>query len=260
MWIEDALPDGSKPSAEAGGWQFVEAPSPVLSGSKSSLRTSQGLSQHYFTDAKPGLRVGEGDILFAYVYLDPANPPKEVMLQFNDGTWEHRAAWGEDIIPWGAANSPSRVLAGPLPEAGKWVRLEIPAAQVGIAAGSIISGWAFSQHDGTVYWDKAGILSNIPQANETWVSQLAWEAFERLQTKSTLPPPVLEAIKLEADKRSEAQTKLIREHFLQNVYGPTKRAVRPAATTGRRPDQETRRSGNFDHQHHGDGRHAAAAR
>ena len=61
---------------------------------------------------------------------------KEVMLQFNDGAWEHRAIWGEDLIPYGTPISPSRVLAGPLPEAGKWVRLEISASQVGIAPGS----------------------------------------------------------------------------------------------------------------------------
>ena len=63
----------------------------------------------FFTGADPGLRVGEGDKLFAHVYLEPKDPPKEIMLQFNDGSWEHRATWGEDVIPWGAANSPSRL-------------------------------------------------------------------------------------------------------------------------------------------------------
>ncbi len=164
------------------------------------------------------------------MYLDPLNPPKEVMLQFNDGSWEHRALWGEDIIPWGSANSPSRVLAGPLPEVGKWVRLEIAAAAVGIAPGATINGWAFTQHDGTVNWDKAGIVSRTPQDNENWTSQLAWEAYERAQAKSVLPPPVLEAVKLEPAKRNEAQQKLVRDHFLQNVYAPTRAVFAPLQT------------------------------
>ncbi len=186
--------------------------------------------------------MGEGDIFFAYVYLDPINPPKEVMLQFNDGAWEHRAIWGEDIIQWGTAGSPSRIAAGPLPDVGKWVRLEIAAAKVGIAPGATINGWAFTQHDGTVYWDKAGIVSRTPQDNENWTSQVAWEAYERVQSKSTLPGPVLEAVKLEADKRNEAQQKLIRDHFLQNVYGPTRAVFVPLQTQIADTDcQENRR-------------------
>ncbi len=185
------------------------------------------MTQHYFTEAKPGLRVGEGDVLFAYVYLDPANPPKAVMLQFNDGSWEHRAVWGEDIIPWGSPNSPSRILAGALPEVGKWVRLEIPAATVGLASGATLNGWAFTQHDGAVYWDKAGIVTRTLQEGQNWTSQLAWEAYERAQSKSTLPGPVLEAVKLESAKRNEAQQKLVRDHFLQNVYAATRETFSP---------------------------------
>ena len=122
MWIEDGLPSGSQPAGNEGpkkSWQFVTAPqAPVFAGNKSSVRTSKGLTQHFFTGANPGLKVGEGDHLFAYVWLDPKNPPKEIMLQFNNGTWEHRATWGEDVIPWGTAKSPSRHAAGPL--AGAW--------------------------------------------------------------------------------------------------------------------------------------------
>ena len=57
------------------------------------------------------------------------------MLQFNNGNWEHRAIWGEDVIPWGTANSASRHAVGTLPEVGKWVRLEVAAGEVGLKAG-----------------------------------------------------------------------------------------------------------------------------
>src|SRR5690606_5677837 len=136
VWIEDDLPAGAKPVASGAGqgaWEFVSGPDhPVYSGTKATTRTAQGNSQHFFTDATPGLRVGEGDRLFAYVYLDPKNPPREIMLQFNDGSWDHRAIWGEDLIEWGAANSPSRRAMGPLPQTGQWARLEVAAAEVGL--------------------------------------------------------------------------------------------------------------------------------
>ncbi len=98
VWIEDDLPKGAQPSGNEGSeksWQFVTAPQhPVHGGNKSTLRISKGLTQHFFTNASPGLKIGKGDRLFAYVWLDPKNPPQEIMLQFNNGTWEHRAVWG----------------------------------------------------------------------------------------------------------------------------------------------------------------------
>lgn len=222
VWIEDDLPPGAKAQGDT-PWVFVsKADKPVFSGEKASTRTAEGLSQHFFTEAKPGLKIGEGDKLFAYVYLDPEKPPKEIMLQWNDGVWEHRATWGEDLIPWGNANSPSRFAMGPLPEAGKWVRLEVECAKVGLNPGAVLNGWAFTQHGGTVYWDKAGSVTRTPQDGQSFESLLAWEAYEKAQTKSTIPPMVLEAIKLEADKRNDGQKKAIRDYFLENIYAKTK--------------------------------------
>jgi hypothetical protein len=227
VWIDDDLPPGAKPQGNT-PWQFVsKADKPVFSGEKASTRTAEGLSQHFFTEASPGLRVGEGDRLFAYVYLDPEKPPREIMMQWNDGSWEHRATWGEDVIPWGAANSPGRLAIGPLPDKGTWVRLEVEAAKVGLNPGAVINGWAFTQHDGTVYWDKAGIVTRTPQAGASFESQVAWESYEKAQSKSTLPPPVLEALKAEADKRNDAQKKLVRDHFLENIYAKTKPGFDP---------------------------------
>ena len=67
------------------------------------------MHQHLFSNATTKMQVGTGDDLFAYVYLDPANPPTEVMLQWNDGTWEHRAYWGSNqLTAWGVDGTASR--------------------------------------------------------------------------------------------------------------------------------------------------------
>ncbi|MFO0904384.1 MAG: PSD1 and planctomycete cytochrome C domain-containing protein [Pirellulales bacterium] len=221
VWIDDAAPPGAQLQGDT-PWEFVAAPQPVLSGEKATKRTAPGLSQHFFTGASPGLKVGEGDKLFAYVYLDPANPPKEVMLQWNDGAWEHRAIWGENLIEWGASGTASRLPMGGLPKAGEWVRLEVEAAKVGLAPGATINGWAFTQHGGTCYWDKAGIVTRTPQNGQGFESLAEWEAYEKAQSKSSLPGPVQEAIKADADKRNDEQKKRIRDYFLEFVYPKTR--------------------------------------
>ena len=64
--------------------------------------------QHLFTDARLALPVHLRDKVFAYVWLDPKNPPQSIMLQWHDGTWEHRAYWGADkCILEGAPNGGS---------------------------------------------------------------------------------------------------------------------------------------------------------
>ena len=99
--------------------------------------------------------VSVGDTLFAAVYIDAVNPPAEIMLQWNDGTWEHRAYWGANLIPWGTDGTVSRRFMGALPAAGQWVQLAVPAAQVGLE-GRTLNGMAFTLYGGRATWDYAG--------------------------------------------------------------------------------------------------------
>ncbi len=96
--------------------------------------------------------MGVGDTLITYVYLDPANPPSELMLQWNDGSWEHRAYWGANIIDLGIDGTASRRYMGTLPPTGQWVRLAVPAAQVGLE-GRTLNGMAFTLYGGRATWD-----------------------------------------------------------------------------------------------------------
>jgi mono/diheme cytochrome c family protein len=226
VWIDDDLPPGAKTSADGGingPWTFVSGPDhPVYSGHKSMVRTTTGLGQNYFENAQPGLRVGSGDALFAYVYLDPARPPKEIMLQWNSGAWRHRAYWGENLIDWGANNTGERLRLGSLPPAGKWVRLEVEAAKVGLAPGTVITGWAFTQFDGTAHWDRAGIVTATPQGNQHFDTLAAWLLAERALGGAGLPPALQAAVKAEPGERSEDQKKQLRDYFLEHVYAKTR--------------------------------------
>jgi hypothetical protein len=231
VWIDDGLPAGVRPVIGNGPnvrWDFGGGRGhPVFSGQKSLKLTAKGLEQTVLDQASPGLRVGAGDKLFAHVYLDPSNLPKEIMLQWHTDTWKHRAYWGENRIPFGRDNTTERVRLGELPASAKWVRLEVDAARVGLKPGMVITGWAFTQFGGTAYWDKAGIVTQVPQGGQHFDSLAAWLRLQRGTGGAGLPKPVQELVKLDPAKRTVAQRKQLRDYFLEHAYSKTRTVFAP---------------------------------
>ena len=150
------------------------------------------------------------------------------MLQYYSTEWLHRANWGDDdAIQYGDKGTTKKVLMGALPETGKWVRLEVEADKLGLTAGSKVYGIAFTQFGGTVYWDKAGIVTATPQEDRSGISMVAWEAQERPKSDSTLPRDILETIKLTKGKRTKEQAQKLREYYIANVYTPARPTFQP---------------------------------
>jgi len=172
FWIDDAAPSGARLSP----WEWVSKPDyPVFRGQKATRLRATGLSQHGFDEAAARLKIGHGAKLFAYVFLDPKDPPKTVMLQFKVGnSWDHRAFWGEDrMTEWGTQGKESRLAMGPLPKVGEWVRVEVDAARVGLRPGAELNGWAFTQYAGTCYWDAAGGTNCTLSFDSPWLTLAA---------------------------------------------------------------------------------------
>ncbi|MEO1996751.1 MAG: DUF1549 domain-containing protein, partial [Planctomycetaceae bacterium] len=219
VWFDDALPAGAKPMGnDPQPWKFVSGPEhPVLSGKNSSVRTGNGLTQHFFTGATDLLPIGAKDRLFAYVYLDPKNPPETIQLQFNDGTWEHRASWGADKAFGAGRNNASNLPMGKLPETGQWVRLEVAAASVGLKPGSKLNGWAFTQFGGTVHWDKAGIVTIAPLTTEQLKSLSIWEHYRATVKSPGLPAEIQKILDTATDKRSTDQLQKLTHYYLRQV-------------------------------------------
>jgi hypothetical protein len=157
-WFDGAAPaDAVLASGGGDGWTWISAdPSPRSGHLAHQSSLSQGLHEHMFTGASATLEVDDGDFLFAWVYIDPDHPPKEIMLSWNDGaSWEHRAYWGANAITYGRNGSAGRFPAGALPATGRWVELRVAARSVGLV-GANLSGMGFSLVDGRVTWDAAG--------------------------------------------------------------------------------------------------------
>jgi hypothetical protein len=223
IWVEDDFPAGAKAAANAdtAPTTWIDAGKGLVhSGKRALQRKADGIAQDFFTGASQPLTPTATGKFFAHVYLDPANLPKAIMLQFHTDSWRHRANWGDDnAINYGVKNTPEKMLMGKLPEAGKWVRLEVPAAKLGIKPGTKITGMAFTQYGGTVHWDTAGLSDSNNPADNPALSILAWE---KSVDKKTLPRPVQDALKPAADKRTDAHRRAIEEHYLQFAWEKSK--------------------------------------
>lgn len=121
-------------------------------------RALPGLHQHLFDGATAAIIPAVGAPLYAWAYLDADDPPRTLMLQWFSGNWEHRAYWGEDLVPWGTNGTESRRRIGDLPPAGRWLRLEIPPEAVGLADRSV-SGMAFTMVDGRAAFGPSGRIT-----------------------------------------------------------------------------------------------------
>ena len=231
VWFDDHLPAGAKvggDGARDGLLAFASKPDyPVFSGSKSIRGSGEGLTQQFFEVAKRGLKIGEGDTLFAHVYIDPVDPPKEIMLQWRTGDWKHRAYWGENLIDWGTDGTGQRRHVGPLPRTGKWTRIEVDADKVGLKPGAIVDGWAFTQHGGTVYWDRAGIETWTPQDGQEYGSLSAWIRAQKATKLAGLPKDIQALIKVNRGQRTEKQKKELRDYFVREVYARTQPGLAP---------------------------------
>ncbi|HEY0076373.1 MAG TPA: DUF1549 and DUF1553 domain-containing protein [Abditibacteriaceae bacterium] len=230
VWVDDAFPESESVIANGHPQTFITKDNgPVFSGERSLKRTDAGLSQDVFERLKTSFTVPSNGTLFAYVYLDPQNPPKSVMLQWNTGTWSHRANWGDaDAIPYGQKNTVEKIQMGELPKSGEWVRLEVPVEKLKLGAGVKFQGMAFTQFGGTVYWDKAGVVYDANPATDPDLSLVAWT--NKLGIKdpgNAFPQDVRDIFKKKLEERSDEQKARLREYYLSEVFSGARETIAP---------------------------------
>lgn len=229
LWMEDDFPANGKTQASPGTpTQFVvmSEGNPVFSGQRALKRTDTGLAQDVWDQASIPLVVPAEAKIFAYVWLDPQNPPRSVMLQFFKSGWNHRAVWGDyNAIPWGAVNTAERVHMGELPATGQWVKLEVPAEKIGLAAGDELKGFALTQFAGTVFWDHVGVNGTSDPARDPSQSFLAWWKQATGKDLPTLPADLQPVAKAGPPATPSATPEVItrlRNYYLLEVCSATK--------------------------------------
>jgi len=234
VWLDDDFPTGAQPKAGPGQpttWVKAADGVPVHAGKRALKRTDPGLAQDYYESGAAPLVVPAGGVIYAHVYLDPASPPKTVMVQFHKGEWKHRAVWGDyDAIQWGKPGSTEKANMGKLPAAGSWVRLEIPIAKVGLQPGDKLTGFALTQFGGTVYWDSVGVTGRTDPAADPTRSMLAWWKPKVGKTTADVPPEVAKLLKDGPEKvKKPEDLKRLRTYYIQNVYAGSRPLLGPVA-------------------------------
>ena len=223
VWLDDDLPAGAAAQSSPGGptWFTGTEPGTVLSGARCLDRTASGIGQDVFMPAGEIHAGPSGGEVFAHVWIDPAAPPRAVMIQLHTDGWEHRAVWGEGgVIPWGAVGQASQLVLGPLPEAGKWVRVAFKPESIGVPPGTKIGGFALTQFDGHVRWDKVGLSSTDDPTTDQARSFAAWWKPRVGQEKlDDVPEPLRGLVREGPEKTTNADdVTRIRRHWLRTVW------------------------------------------
>ena len=169
VWVDENVPaGGSLTTGGSGAWTWAG----VLDSNWSSFGNphpahgmrvhwspaAYGWNEHGFDSTVAPLKIGASDNIYCDVWIDGSSMPSEIMLTWKDstGSSEHRAFWGDDLISVsGTLNSAGRRYIGPLPAANKWVRLAIPASEVGLANKTVV-GMSFATFHGRVLFDRSG--------------------------------------------------------------------------------------------------------
>jgi hypothetical protein len=228
VWYDDEFPAGAKVIASPGHPTLVVTADGgrVFSGQKAIKRSDRGLAQDVFEGTSP-LEVPQDGILFAHVWVDPADPPKTLMLQYFKGDWLHRAVWGDyGAIDWGRANTTERVGIGPLPEPAKWVKLEVPAAKLGLNAGDKITGFALTQFGGTIFWDRVGIAGTSNPATDPRRSLSAWWKAQQGKDTPGLPGDLAPIVKAGPDPDA-TKSQRVRDYYLRHICVETRAGLDP---------------------------------
>jgi len=128
-----------------------------FSGTSSHTSTpKEGVNSHSFRMPSP-IKLKEGSYIIQYVYLDPQNPPKGLMMRFNlsDGK-EAGIYWeGEEEVFDIKEEEPVWYI-GFLPKKGEWVRLEVPVDDLEIQDKEI-TGISYINYSGKVWWDTTSV-------------------------------------------------------------------------------------------------------
>jgi hypothetical protein len=230
VWFEDDFPKGTSPQASGQPLRWNEKEKgPVHSGNRALVRSAPGAVAQDFWSGGASFTVPANGTIFVHAFLDPAGPPEAIMIQFHTGGWKHRAVWGNgDKIGFGKPGTIERVDMGALPKSGEWVRLEVPAAKLGLKAGMKVDGYAFTQFGGTVAWDRLGVTAETNPAKDPGWSWKVWLEQNQGKRNDQLPDALRDLVRgKKPEQWSETEAKNVKDFWLGNLYAGARDQLAP---------------------------------
>ncbi len=196
---------------------------------------------------------------FVHVRPDPAQPPRALALEFIvPGKEPTRLIWG-DPKAFDGAQATSFKVAGPMPLAGTYVRLEIAATETCVDSRTAYTGIRLLQSDGVALWDRVGALYTSPDgSNDPLLSETAWRReMNRLyvagrpgqksnvvqpdeapfasyiKQPSPLPLDIRYYTRLSESQQSEEEKRISPTYFRRYISGPLRGLVETEAFAAR---------------------------
>ncbi|MEI8088948.1 MAG: PSD1 and planctomycete cytochrome C domain-containing protein [Opitutaceae bacterium] len=240
IWAEDGdMPVAANFGAPAPIGEWRSGPAVPLFGGQRALRLEGAVNERIFTFAtgETPLVVNQQVVAFVHFNADPARPPRAVSLEFVSDEKTKRYVWGNL-----AALRPSAdgdVVVGPLPPAGTYARLEIPALAAGLASKKAYRGLRLTQSDGAAWWDHAGTTCTSAKAlDDPLLTKSAWVRFMQSNARDVttvpLPNDIVFLLGLSSTQQNDAEKKRLEDYYRDYIYGPTRGVLEPEVHAVRR--------------------------
>ena len=207
----EQLPDGRKTSGSAGK-----------------------ITRHLAGETLVSKPEGTNNAFFTHVTLDPKNKPEFVAFQIINGAYR-RVGWHQDYhitYYWGPKGHPllkknqpwlsqKKIYhMGPLPEAGREVRLEVPKAKFGKAS-YVPQVMAWMHAGGTVTWGDSGYVTTAGQAfknrNAGSAYRYFWELPLNRDDRKDFPSLLMTSLKKKPESRRKIHQQIIDIAFRESL-------------------------------------------
>ncbi len=240
VWAEDGdVPTATNYSAPPPPGQWRTGPAVPLAGGERALRL-EGKVERPVTFATGEVPILMRSAARAFVHLncDPANPPRAVSLELIAETKTKRVIWG-DPEAFGPEIVKDAIVAGPMPLAGVYTRLELDAATAGLAPKKTYTGLRVAQSGGAAWWDRIGVTCTSPSAaDDPLLTKGAWIKALQENVRSMKPVPlphdIIYLLGVSTTQQNEGEKKRLATFYRDYIYGPTRGALEPEAHAARR--------------------------
>ena len=192
------------------------------------------ITRHYAGETLVSKPEGTNNAFFTHVTLDPKNMPEFVGFQIVNGAYR-RVGWHQDYHTtyfWGPRDHPllkesqpwlsSKKIyhMGPLPEAGKKVRLEVPKTKFGKAS-YVPQVMAWIHAGGTVIWGDSGYVTTAAQAfknrNAGSAYRYFWELPFNRDDRKDFHSLLMSSLKKSRESRRGIHQKIINTAFRESI-------------------------------------------
>jgi hypothetical protein len=240
VWAEDsdmATPTNVMTPPTHGVWRGG-ADVPVAGGKRALRLDGRAERDIAFTAGDVNMIVRTEAKAFAHVFIDPANPPRAVSLEFISEEKTKRMIWG-DRAAFGPEIAKTAVRGGDLPAAGGYVRLELTACESGVAEGKSYTGVRLAQSDGAAWWDRIGAVLKSPNAlDDPLLSKDAWARTLRTGARAFDAVPIRHDVNfligLSGTQQTDEEKKWIATWHRDYIYAPLRAALEPEVHAARR--------------------------